>query len=276
MKKFRNKPLTIIVIITFLFFGTFISNTSVAYGDFEEEVIEEEVIEEEFVEDEFEEEEFEEEVIEEAVFEAQFEVQSSASVTPIELPGNDKDIPDNYIGGLKQLKIDPPNDGTYSEDELTVTVSFDEDGKFVNWSSNIPINYVFVKGGNGGYLYYYPQGATGDEYLRAPDNNGGNQAQISHVSFFFNPEDPVDDPEDPVDDPDDDIVTITEEDIPLAAVQEVIEEITLTTVEETEIEEEEIPLGAAALPQTGEASPTLLYGLGSLLAFLGAAMRRRS
>ena len=269
MKKFRNKPLTIIVIITFLFFGTFISNTSVAYGDFEEEVIEEEVIEEEFVEDEFEEEEFEEEVIEEAVFEAQFEVQSSASVTPIELPGNDKDIPDNYIGGLKQLKIDPPNDGTYSEDELTVTVSFDEDGKFVNWSSNIPINYVFVKGGNGGYLYYYPQGATGDEYLRAPDNNGGNQAQISHVSFFFNPEDPVDDP-------DDDIVTITEEDIPLAAVPEVIEEITLTTVEETEIEEEEIPLGAAALPQTGEASPTLLYGLGSLLAFLGAAMRRRS
>jgi uncharacterized repeat protein (TIGR01451 family) len=67
-----------------------------------------------------------------------------------------------------------------------VTVSgFNDPAGFFDWSSNIPIDAVFVKGGNGGDLYVY-NGATTDTNLHTPINgNNGQYYEISHISFCW-------------------------------------------------------------------------------------------
>jgi uncharacterized repeat protein (TIGR01451 family) len=85
-----------------------------------------------------------------------------------------------------QLKIDPPSGGTFTQGELEVTVSgFNDPAGFLDWSSNIPIDAVFVKGGPGGDLYVY-SGATADTDLHTPINgNNGQYYGISHISFCW-------------------------------------------------------------------------------------------
>jgi uncharacterized repeat protein (TIGR01451 family) len=85
-----------------------------------------------------------------------------------------------------ELKIDPPSGGTFTEGELEVTVSgFNDPAGFLDWSSNIAIDAVFVKGGPGGDLYVY-NGATADTDLHTPINgNNGQYYGISHISFCW-------------------------------------------------------------------------------------------
>jgi uncharacterized repeat protein (TIGR01451 family) len=85
-----------------------------------------------------------------------------------------------------ELKIDPPAGGTFTEGELEVTISgFNDPAGFFDWSSNIGIDAVFVKGGPGGDLYEY-NGATGDTDLHPPINgNNGMPYGISHISFCW-------------------------------------------------------------------------------------------
>jgi hypothetical protein len=104
----------------------------------------------------------------------------AASVTPTFTPGNDPSKP-----GYLTIKFDPPVDGTKTLNGMSITADFYGSGKWVSWTSNYPVEYVFVKGGNNGNMYHYPGGSTGDTALRAPNNNGGQQASISHVTFFF-------------------------------------------------------------------------------------------
>ena len=104
---------------------------------------------------------------------------------------------------LEKLKIDPPVNGTYSDNEtdFKVTVSFNtnkNEPQSVNWTSNQPVYYVYVKGGKiGGNLYYYPNGATGDIKLVTPINKLSPQ-DISHVSFYYGPKASVPGTEEPV------------------------------------------------------------------------------
>ena len=92
-------------------------------------------------------------------------------------------------------------DGTYTsaDGELVVTIDAYEDGRYFNWTSNIPVCHVIVKGGNqGANVYTYDGETTADGALHAPPNLRwkfwnpcfvGEEPQISHIIFCY--EEPV-------------------------------------------------------------------------------------
>ncbi len=105
----------------------------------------------------------------------------AATVTPtLNASSHDPSMP-----GYSTLKFDEPSDDEETSGGITIEVDFSRDDKWVDWESSLPVEYVYVKGGNGGYLYHYPNGAFEDENLRAPNNNGGKQPEISHVTFYY-------------------------------------------------------------------------------------------
>ena len=107
----------------------------------------------------------------------------ATSVTPVYFEGNPR--LSTEAGDCLWLKVDPPVSGTYTKGDLTVTVTFSDAGKYVEWISNQPIGTVIVKGGPGAYIYSYDPAATGDTGLRSPLNPGGNIPQISWVGFIW-------------------------------------------------------------------------------------------
>lgn len=116
-------------------------------------------------------------------------IAQAASVTPTYYFGNDKDLP-SPPNGLESVKFDPPKSGEKSIGAKSVETTFSKDNKSVSFTSNFPVLYVFVKAGDGGYLYKYSNnGVYGDTNLYSPKNQGnqGNQADISHVTFYFKP-----------------------------------------------------------------------------------------
>lgn len=98
----------------------------------------------------------------------------------------------NFDSTWTEFKIDQsPADGTYNSLGLTVTVTA-SDGKFFDWSANLDLAAVFVKGGNGGDLYSYSQAVNSDTVLHAPymvnthpEEEKTEARGISHVSFCW-------------------------------------------------------------------------------------------
>jgi LPXTG-motif cell wall-anchored protein len=89
-----------------------------------------------------------------------------------------------------EFKVEPVEDGTFSDGTLTVTIDVrdTDDGPVFDWTSNIGVDGVFVKGGPGGLLYVYdpPAESTGDTGLHAPVNpENGKFFGLSHVSFCY-------------------------------------------------------------------------------------------
>jgi uncharacterized repeat protein (TIGR01451 family) len=90
-----------------------------------------------------------------------------------------------------ELKVEPVADGTYTDGILVVTVDVRDttDGPVFDWTSNIGVDAVFVKGGpNGNFYQYDPPGpeATADTGLHAPVNPQNNQFfGLSHISFCY-------------------------------------------------------------------------------------------
>jgi LPXTG-motif cell wall-anchored protein len=89
-----------------------------------------------------------------------------------------------------EVKVDPVEDGTFGDGTLEVTIDVTEtddgDALVFNWTSNIGVDAVFVKGGPGGLLYIYDPESTGDTGLHAPVNpNNDKFFGISHVSFCY-------------------------------------------------------------------------------------------
>ena len=89
-----------------------------------------------------------------------------------------------------ELKVEPVEDGTFTDGTLTVTIDVrdTDDGQVFDWTSNIGVDAVFVKGGPGGLLYVYdpPEESTGDTGLHAPVNpQNGKFFGLSHVSFCY-------------------------------------------------------------------------------------------
>lgn len=106
-----------------------------------------------------------------------------AAVTPTLIKDNVNKCPDG-----KGVKVEPPKDGkaSISLDGCKVILEWDvsDDKKFVSFTVTDGLVYdVYVKGGPYTYHYHYPNGTTGDTNLRAPDNLGGNQPEISHILF---------------------------------------------------------------------------------------------
>jgi hypothetical protein len=92
-----------------------------------------------------------------------------------------------------EFKIEPVEDGEFSDGTLTVTIDVrdTDDGPVFDWTSNIGVDAVFVKGGPGGLLYVYdpPAESTGDTGLHAPVNPNNDQFfGLSHVSFCYDKE----------------------------------------------------------------------------------------
>jgi uncharacterized repeat protein (TIGR01451 family) len=79
-------------------------------------------------------------------------------------------------------------DGQVSSGDLTVTVTgYSSPTGFADWSSTVPIQGVYVKGGSsGGTLFTYPAGDTGDEDLHTPRKGAGGYYGLSHLAFCWN------------------------------------------------------------------------------------------
>jgi LPXTG-motif cell wall-anchored protein len=90
-----------------------------------------------------------------------------------------------------ELKVEPVVDGTFTDGtlEVTIVVRDTPDGPVFDWTSNIGVDAVFVKGGPiGGTLYLYdpPAESTGDTGLHSPVNpQNGKFSGLSHLSFCY-------------------------------------------------------------------------------------------
>jgi hypothetical protein len=107
---------------------------------------------------------------------------SAEHVDPVEVPGNAP-----CPAGLTELKVEPVADGTFTDGTLTVTIDVRDtaDGQVFDWTSNIGVDVVIVKGGNASNVYTYDPESTGDTGLHAPENRSGNFAGLSHISFCY-------------------------------------------------------------------------------------------
>jgi len=94
-----------------------------------------------------------------------------------------------WLPGKDSLKLDnAPSAGSYTLTDGYVTVQITS-GTMTsfNWSSNIAIDAVFVKSGQGHNLYVYGGESTGDSGLSTPFLNNKYQ-DISHISFCYDVE----------------------------------------------------------------------------------------
>jgi hypothetical protein len=107
---------------------------------------------------------------------------SATHVSPTRVAGNA-----TCPAGTTELKVEPVESGTFTDGTLTVTLVVT--GNTFNWTSNIGVDVVIVKGGNASNVYdYRPGESTGDTGLRAPANASGQPAGLSHVSFCYDVE----------------------------------------------------------------------------------------
>ncbi|GIU10277.1 MULTISPECIES: hypothetical protein [unclassified Shewanella] len=94
---------------------------------------------------------------------------------------------------LRELKVEPVYDGTYSDydGELSVTLDVQKGAKTLSWDqgdSAVIMLGVFVKGGPGGNLYNYMGSFTSsDAGLHAPEKASNKFYGLSHISFCYIP-----------------------------------------------------------------------------------------
>jgi uncharacterized repeat protein (TIGR01451 family) len=87
-----------------------------------------------------------------------------------------------------ELRVQPVADGTYGDGTLSVTIDVRDTsaGQVFDFTSNIPVDSVFVKGGPVGNFYDYDPSASADTGLHAPVNpNNGLYYGLSHISFCY-------------------------------------------------------------------------------------------
>jgi hypothetical protein len=99
---------------------------------------------------------------------------------------------DDVAPGTIELKVEDPSSGTSSDGTLTVNIDvFDTpDGQEFDWTSNIGVDAVIVKGGPDSNVYFYDPEATADTGLHAPEGPSGMWAGLSHISFCYDTEAP--------------------------------------------------------------------------------------
>ena len=118
-------------------------------------------------------------------------------VTPVTVgPGNEGNP--KCPAGLNSLELqsDAFTNGSHSDNDgpLTVTISnFDgsSSAKTFDWTSNIGVDVVIVKGGDYANIYTYSPESKGDTGLHTPPNqNNGQNYGLSHVLFCYDVESP--------------------------------------------------------------------------------------
>ncbi|MFY9586321.1 MAG: hypothetical protein WAT66_02575 [Actinomycetota bacterium] len=118
-----------------------------------------------------------------------FAAVSADAVDPVYTEGNP-----TCPAGMKEFKIDGPDfsNGSHSDGTLTVTITkYNSDTATFDWSSNIGVDKVIVKGGDNANVYNYNPESTGDTGLHTPLNPNNNKNYgLSHVSFCYDVETP--------------------------------------------------------------------------------------
>src|SRR5215211_2510847 len=113
----------------------------------------------------------------------------AAHVTPVFVEGNATCA--QLAPGTTELKVEPVADGTYTDGTLSVTIDVRDTaaGQVIDFTANMGIDAVFVKGGSGGNLYVFHPEVTADTDLHAPVNPANNTYfGISHISFCYDVE----------------------------------------------------------------------------------------
>ena len=93
--------------------------------------------------------------------------------------------------GTTELKVQPVASGNYNDGTLfvTITVVNTANGPTFNWTSNIGVDVVIVKGGPNANIFNYSPEATSDTGLHAPVNpSNGQYFGLSHISFCYDVE----------------------------------------------------------------------------------------
>jgi hypothetical protein len=113
---------------------------------------------------------------------------SGDGIQPTVLDGNPdcKDLDPS----LTEFKIEPVSSGTYTSGPITVNLAVNNAnpaGPTFDWTSNIGIDKVIVKGGNDANAYVYdpPAESKDDTNLHAPVNDNGKYFGLSHISFCY-------------------------------------------------------------------------------------------
>lgn len=116
----------------------------------------------------------------------------AASVEPVLVAGNPSCA--DLVPGTTELKIEPVADGSYSDGTLSVTIDVRDtaSGQVFDFTANMGVDAVIVKGGTDANLYSYNPEATSDTELHAPVNASNNlYYDLSHISFCYHVEPPT-------------------------------------------------------------------------------------
>jgi hypothetical protein len=104
---------------------------------------------------------------------------NASSVTPVQTEGNPGCATIN--SGWSELKIDAlPKNQTYSNSDISVTISNLTGNETFDWSANHTLDAVIVKSGTDSLVYTYDPEASGDTAVSGPAGY-----DISHVSFCY-------------------------------------------------------------------------------------------
>jgi hypothetical protein len=118
-------------------------------------------------------------------------VPSGNGVFPYVEPVNDPNVYCDTEGEILATKVklnqDTPGEYSLLEGKITATIYEDDGYTGLNFTSEIPISYVYVKGGpEGGNMYLYDPPSFGDTGLYTPVNPSNNTPSgISHVTFYY-------------------------------------------------------------------------------------------
>jgi hypothetical protein len=110
---------------------------------------------------------------------------STNGIQPVFIGGN-PDCAD--LGFSNEFRHQPVVGGTFGDGTLSVTITLQSlpQGPGFDWTSNIDVLGVIVKGGPNANFYNYGSGSTGDGDLHAPVNPGNNTFfGLSHLSFCY-------------------------------------------------------------------------------------------
>ena len=77
--------------------------------------------------------------------------------------------------------------GTWVLEGQTITI-LNSNGTYFDWLATNSVGAVIVKGGNAANVFYYDPQAFSDQGLYSPVNASGKQAEVSHVTFCWNPD----------------------------------------------------------------------------------------
>jgi len=107
---------------------------------------------------------------------------SGDGVVPELISGNPDCADLGYDFGFKP-QPEPPPTGTYTDGTLTVDIV--SDGQYFDWTSNIAVDAVIVKGGTNADAFVYEPEDKNDTDLHAPLATNGQPRNISHIEFCY-------------------------------------------------------------------------------------------